>query len=154
MDGLSDLKGVFQPRWWHDSMMAAWWRPVGHASPVAGPGEEVTCCSSRHSKMLRAPEQGLWEKLSMCSPPGRHRDWPRSTNVMKTFHGTSTELQSPSPEEWRFKEPWLSPIGFGLTMIFLLGFDYIPHLKRLLKECFFPFIFLSTLHFPHLHTTW
>lgn len=49
-------------------------------------------------------------------------------------------------------------MGFGLTVVFLLGFDYIPHLKkRLLKECFFPFIFfLYTVLlelFPNLQTT-
>lgn len=139
--GHSDLKGVFEPREWHDSVMAAW-----DVQPT-GLGEETACCSSRHSEMLQAPGQGLWERLSVCSLAGRHRDWPRRMNVMKTFHDTSAELRSPSPEKWRFKEPWSCPVGFGLTMEFLLGFNYIPHWKRLLKESF------SLLYFSLLSTS-
>lgn len=46
---------------------------------------------------------------------------------MKILHGTNAELQSPSVEEQRVKEIWSCPKGFGLTMVFLLGFDYNPH---------------------------
>lgn len=72
----------------------------------------------------------LWERLSVCSLPGRHRHRPRRISAMGMLHGTNTELQPPALEVCTFKETWPRPIGFSLTTGFLLGFDYIPHLKK------------------------
>lgn len=49
---------------------------------------------------------------------------------MGMLHGTNAELQPPALEVCTFKETWPRPIGFSLTTGFLLGFDYIPHLKK------------------------